>query len=78
MPCRDVKKQHLPTVDRTSDLTPPIVVAVVGPPRVGKTTLIKWVVFQTRAKRLLRSLVKRYTRQTLNNIKGPVTVVSGI
>ena len=31
---------------------------------MGKTTLIK-------------SLVKRYTKQTLSEIKGPVTVVSG-
>eukprot|EP00668_Euglena_longa_P014485 GGOE01018475.1.p1 GENE.GGOE01018475.1~~GGOE01018475.1.p1 ORF type:complete len:1161 (-),score=460.16 GGOE01018475.1:68-3310(-) len=46
------------------DVTPPTVVAVVGPPGCGKTTLI-------------RSLVKHYTRQTLRNVKGPVTVVAG-
>jgi ribosome biogenesis protein BMS1 len=39
-------------------------VAIVGPPGVGKTTLLK-------------SLVRRYTKQTLNIINGPVTVVSG-
>lgn len=41
-----------------------MIVAIVGPPGVGKTTLVK-------------SLVKRYTKQTLSEIKGPVTVVSG-
>lgn len=46
------------------DEPPPVVVAVVGPPGVGKTTLMK-------------SLIRRYTKQTLTEIKGPVTVVSG-
>jgi len=41
-----------------------VIVAIVGPPGVGKTTLLK-------------SLVRRYTKQTLNDVKGPVTVVSG-
>ncbi|POV99094.1 hypothetical protein PSHT_13679, partial [Puccinia striiformis] len=43
---------------------PPVIVAVMGPPGVGKTTLI-------------RSLVRRYTKNTLPEIKGPVTVVAG-
>lgn len=60
---------------------PPIIVAVMGPngvrsrePRgrrradermqVGKTTLV-------------RSLVRRYTKNTMGDIKGPVTVVTG-
>ena len=55
----------MPLVDRTpDDEPPPVLVAVVGPPGVGKTTLMK-------------SLIRRYTKQTLNNIRGPVTVVSG-
>ena len=58
------KKLHLPVVDRTPLEPPPIVVAVVGPPKVGKSTLIS-------------SLVKNYSRQTLTDVKGPVTVVSG-
>ncbi|KAJ3120346.1 Glycoside hydrolase 2 (Mannanase, beta-galactosidase) [Nowakowskiella sp. JEL0407] len=58
------KKLHVPLVDRTPFDPPPIVVAVVGPQGVGKTTLI-------------RSLVKRYTKHNLNDIKGPITVVSG-
>ena len=58
------RKLHLPVVDRTPLEPPPIVVAVVGPPKVGKSTLIS-------------SLVKNYSRQTLTDVKGPVTVVSG-
>ena len=47
---KTAKKHHMPTVDRRPDIPPPVMVAVVGPPQVGKTTLI-------------RSLVNRYTRQ---------------
>ena len=43
---------------------PPYVVAIVGPPKVGKSTL-------------LRCLIKNFTRQNLTNIQGPVTIVSG-
>ncbi|CAG0879328.1 unnamed protein product [Darwinula stevensoni] len=59
-----VKKQHIPEVDRTPTEPPPIVVAIVGPPKVGKTTL-------------LRCLIKNFTRQRMNQINGPVTVVIG-
>ncbi|KAL3876947.1 hypothetical protein ACJMK2_034726 [Sinanodonta woodiana] len=58
------KKQHIPLVDRTPVEQPPIVVGVVGPPKVGKTTLLKCV-------------IKNFTRQKLSKIQGPVTVVSG-
>jgi ribosome biogenesis protein BMS1 len=46
------------------DVPPPVIVAVVGPPGVGKSTLVK-------------SLIRRYTKQTLSDIRGPVTVISG-
>ena len=59
------RKLHVPLTDRSylADDPAPVVVAVVGPPSVGKTTLI-------------RSLVKHYTKHSLSDIKGPVTVVS--
>lgn len=59
------KRYHVPMVDRTpDDDPPPVIVAVVGPPGTGKTTLIK-------------SLVKKLTKSTLTEVKGPITVVSG-
>lgn len=50
-------------VDRLPEEAPPIIVAVVGPPGVGKTTLIK-------------SLIKRYTKHNLSTPTGPLTVVT--
>jgi len=41
-----------------------VIIAIVGPPGVGKTILLK-------------SLIRRYTKQTLNDIKGPIAVVNG-
>ena len=46
------------------DEPPPFVVLVQGPPGVGKTTLIK-------------ALIKHYTRQSVPDPRGPVTVVAG-
>ncbi|EOD43613.1 putative ribosome biogenesis protein [Neofusicoccum parvum UCRNP2] len=57
------KRLHVPMVDRLPEEAPPIIVAVVGPPGVGKTTLIK-------------SLIRRYTKQTLSHPTGPLTVVT--
>jgi ribosome biogenesis protein BMS1 len=50
-------------VDRLPEEAPPVIVGVVGPPGVGKTTLIK-------------SLIRRYTKQTLSTPTGPLTVVT--
>ncbi|XP_048248671.1 ribosome biogenesis protein BMS1 homolog isoform X1 [Haliotis rufescens] len=58
------KKHHIPLVDRTPDEPPPVVVGIVGPPKVGKSTL-------------MQCLVKNYAKQKLSQISGPVTVVSG-
>lgn len=53
----------MPQVDRLPADPPPTVVGVVGPPGVGKTTLVK-------------SLIKRYTKQMLSVPAGPLTVVT--
>ena len=60
------KQYHVQLVDRSAEavVPPPYVVVVVGPPGVGKSTLIQ-------------SLVKQWTKQTISNILGPITVVTG-
>uniref|UniRef100_A0A1A7YMN0 BMS1-like, ribosome assembly protein n=1 Tax=Iconisemion striatum TaxID=60296 RepID=A0A1A7YMN0_9TELE len=58
------KKHHIPLVDRIPLEPPPVVIVVVGPPKVGKSTLI-------------RCLIKNFTRQKLGDICGPVTIISG-
>ncbi|XP_066205036.1 ribosome biogenesis protein BMS1 homolog [Saccopteryx leptura] len=58
------KKHHIPVVDRTPLEPPPIVVVVMGPPKVGKSTLIQ-------------CLIRNFTKQKLTEIRGPVTIVSG-
>lgn len=57
------KKQHIPIVDKSSNEPPPILVAVVGPPKVGKTTLIN-------------NLIRSFTRTNVTNIQGPITIVT--
>ena len=66
---REHRKLHVPLVNRNKSLDPtcdrpaPTNVVVMGPPGSGKTTVI-------------RSLVKKYTRQNLRDVLGPCTVVS--
>ncbi|KAG1743246.1 DUF663-domain-containing protein [Suillus paluster] len=61
---RDEARLHVPLVNRTpDDEPPPVIIAIVGPAGVGKTTLLK-------------SLVRRYSKQTLSEAKGPITVVA--
>lgn len=57
------KKQHIPIIDKTSSDVPPILIAVVGPPKVGKTTLIN-------------NLIRSFTRTNVTNIEGPITIVT--
>ena len=61
---RAQKKEYVPLNDRRAarvEEGPPPLVAVVGPPGVGKSTLS-------------RSLVKMYTNHNLTNPVGPITV----
>jgi ribosome biogenesis protein BMS1 len=61
------KKEYAPAKDaRVSeeDGPPPVMICVMGPPGVGKSTLI-------------RSLVKMYTNHNLTTVTGPITVVTG-
>lgn len=57
------KKQHIPQVDKTPLEPPPIVVAIVGPPRVGKTTLIN-------------NLIKSFIKTNVAKPNGPITIVT--
>ncbi|XP_053676043.1 ribosome biogenesis protein BMS1 homolog [Anopheles nili] len=57
------KKQHIPIVDKTPEEPPPVLIAVVGPPKVGKTTLIM-------------NLIKNFTKTNVTKINGPITVVT--
>ncbi|KAK2064992.1 AARP2CN domain-containing protein [Colletotrichum caudatum] len=61
----DIKERrfHVPQVDRLPDEPPPRLVTIVGPPGVGKTTLLK-------------SLIRRYAKETLSDPQGPITVVT--
>ena len=57
------KKQHVPVPNRAPEEPAPYLIAVVGPPGVGKSTLIK-------------CLVKHYTKYSLQSVNGPITVIS--
>ncbi|RKO99486.1 hypothetical protein CXG81DRAFT_30194 [Caulochytrium protostelioides] len=61
---RTEAKIHVPLNDRKGELPAPLVVAIAGPPGSGKSSLLK-------------ALVKKYTRHNLNEIHGPITVVTG-
>uniref|UniRef100_A0A2K5PXQ0 Bms1-type G domain-containing protein n=1 Tax=Cebus imitator TaxID=2715852 RepID=A0A2K5PXQ0_CEBIM len=58
------KKHYIPVVDQTLLEPPPIVVIVMGPPKVGKSILIQ-------------GFIRNFTWQKLTEIRGPVTIVSG-
>lgn len=58
------KKLHVPEVSRIPVKPSPAIVAVIGPPKVGKTTL-------------MQCIIKNLTKQNMSTIKGPVTLVSG-
>ena len=53
-----------PVVERVPEEPPPFIVVVQGPPGVGKSLLIK-------------CLVKHYAKQSLGDVRGPITVVAG-
>ncbi|KAI3389811.1 hypothetical protein SNEBB_007934 [Seison nebaliae] len=57
------KRLTIPKVEQIVEQLPPLVVAIVGPSKVGKTTL-------------LRSLIKNYTKEKLVDLKGPITILT--
>ena len=60
------KKHHIPVVDRTPVEPPPVLVAILGGPKSGKSTLLK-------------CLINNFcNKKKLENIVGPITVVAGI
>ncbi|XP_027165394.1 ribosome biogenesis protein BMS1 homolog [Coffea eugenioides] len=61
---KEQKRLHVPTVDRSTGEPAPFVIVVQGPPKVGKSLVIK-------------SLVKHYTKHNLPDVRGPITIVSG-
>lgn len=61
---KDQRRLHLPVVDRSTGEPAPYVIVVQGPPKVGKSLVIK-------------SLVKHYTQHNLSDVRGPITVISG-
>ncbi|KAI9581555.1 ribosome biogenesis protein BMS1 homolog [Glossina fuscipes] len=61
------KKQHIPLVEQMLDKPPPILIGVVGPPKVGKTTLIC---------NLIRNFTRTNVSTTQTQIKGPITMVT--
>ncbi|XP_018651535.1 putative ribosome biogenesis protein BMS1 [Schistosoma mansoni] len=58
------KRHHLLQSKYVSAVSPPYIVAIVGPPKSGKSTL-------------LRGLLRHFAHLSLGVIKGPVTVVVG-
>ncbi|KAF3657653.1 hypothetical protein FXO38_13606 [Capsicum annuum] len=59
------EEAHFPTVYRATGEPAPSVIVVQGPPKVGKSLLIEY-------------LVRHYTKQNLPEVRGPVTIVSGM
>lgn len=57
------RKQRVPIAERAPAEPPPALVAIVGPPSVGKTTLIN-------------NLIRSFAKTNVTDIKGPVTVVT--
>ncbi|KKF93537.1 Ribosome biogenesis protein bms1 [Ceratocystis platani] len=57
------KRLHVPLVDLIPDEPAPRLVAIVGPPGVGKTVLLK-------------SLIRRYAKETISDPQGPITIVT--
>ncbi|KAF8060362.1 BMS1 [Scenedesmus sp. PABB004] len=61
---KEQRRLHAPLSERAGDEPPPLLVLVHGPPQVGKSSLI-------------RGLVKHFTKQSLADPRGPITVVTG-
>lgn len=58
------RRQHFVMPSRAVAVPPPLVVAVAGPPGVGKSTVIK-------------SLVKSYSKVNVSDPSGPISITTG-
>ncbi|KAG4396051.1 hypothetical protein GLYMA_19G101250v4 [Glycine max] len=61
---KEQRRLHAPVIDRSYGEPAPYVVVVQGPPQVGKSLLIKF-------------LVKHYMKHNLPDVRGLITIVSG-
>mmetsp|Transcript_4751 Transcript_4751/g.7175 ORF Transcript_4751/g.7175 Transcript_4751/m.7175 type:complete len:1116 (-) Transcript_4751:7-3354(-) len=59
------QKEYVPQINKAIEITapPPTMVVVMGPPKSGKTTLI-------------RSLIKCLTNRSIQEVKGPITITA--
>ena len=55
---RESKRHHVPMPNRAPDIPPPIIIAVVGPPKVGKSTLIRYAQISMVAVMVMEVLVE--------------------
>ena len=83
---REHHRHHVPQVDRAAQSPPPFLVAVVGATLLRAHAATTSEVMNRRLRfagpagvgksSVVRSLVKHYTKQTLSDVRGPITIVT--